>query len=233
MNEGIEIDNTHTFRNFGLKMKKRHIGNAPKDEYTERVPYSSITYDFSEIYGKSYGERILSYSFEFMCSDRTTAQDNIVEILNFFHWKGRKKLCDALMPDYYFEVREPEVQWNENHGVYTIEMIFKASPEILPFDAFLKKNVILPDVNGDEAVNSIDASLIENAYINISTGKPSGLTEEQEKIADANIDGSINSIDAGLVMGFYTACSTEKYECTKDGWTRYLNDVHGKRNEVI
>ncbi|MDE5583121.1 MAG: hypothetical protein K2J08_05410, partial [Ruminococcus sp.] len=81
MTEGITINEKHSFYRYGLRLLKRSVGNAPKDEYTERVPFSSVTYDFSGIYGRSFGERTLAYQLEFICFDKKKSQDRIVDIL--------------------------------------------------------------------------------------------------------------------------------------------------------
>lgn len=234
MKEGFTIDGKHTFYRHKLRMTKRTIGNAPKDDYTERVPFSNVTYDFASIYGQSFGERTLTYQLEFICFDKKKAQDRLVEILRWFRWKNRKNLYDDLLPDYHFEVREPDVKWSENHGIYTFDLTFKANPEIVPNRGYLEKNTTLPDVNFDGFVDAVDASMISEAYSKMSAEEDSGFDDEQKNRADANRDGSINAVDASLVSGFYAEISTTgRYSCTKEGWTEYLNDVYGGRNGVV
>ena len=64
MKHGIMISHKHSFYDYGIKMVERKIGQPQKDDHTERVPYSNITYDFDLINGKSsYGERTISYKF--------------------------------------------------------------------------------------------------------------------------------------------------------------------------
>lgn len=81
---------------------------------------------------------------------------------------------------------------------------------------------IYPDVNGDGTVNSQDALLIMDAYANIATGNPSGLTDEQEDIADCNRDGRIDSTDASLVAAFVSDCEHGKYTNNFDGWNEFM-----------
>lgn len=233
MTEGITIDGIHSFYRHNLHITKRSIGNAPKDDYTERVPFSNVTYDFSRIYGQSFGERTLTYQLEFICFDKKKSQDKIINILRWLRWKDRKNLYDDLLPDYHFEVREPEVKWSENHGVYRFDLIFKANPEIIPDKGYITKNVRFPDVNGDGAIDALDSSAIMSAYSNLSSGEPSGLTPEQELLADADMNGLIDSVDSSLVQGFYAELSTGKYENSIEGWTEYLNDVYKGRNGAV
>ena len=69
------------------------------------------------------------------------------------------------------------------------------------------------DVNGDGAVNSIDASLVMKNYVISSTkdGVPI-FTEQQEKLGNVNGDISANAVDASLIMGYYTFISTPSNE---------------------
>ena len=132
MIKGITVNGRHSFHSLGLRMLKRSIGSPPKDDHTDRVPYSNITYDFDSVFGSSsYSERVLNYKFDFTETRLKIAECRLMDILNWLHWTGRKSLCDDMMPSHHFEVREPKVIWSENHGVYTFDVTFSASPEIL------------------------------------------------------------------------------------------------------
>lgn len=238
MKEGFYVNGAHSCGTHRLRTLSRSVSSAPKDDYTERVPFSNRVYDFGGIYGRqSYGERKLNYQLEFVCMHRKKAQDRLIRVLKWLRWRGSLTLYDDLLPDYHYSVREPEVTWSEEHGAYRINVTFPAAPEISPNsnkpdnsdavglpDGIQPWDVTLPDVNGDGRVNAVDVSAILSAYSKISTGQESGLTAEQLRAADANMDGRITSADASLVMGFYTALSTGKYECSAEGWAAYLND---------
>lgn len=227
MKAALTIGNINTYHTLDLRMLKRNIGAAPKDSYKERVPFSSVTYDFGSVCGKqSYGERTLTYQFELMCFHVRRAQDTVVRIINEFHWEGRRKLIDDLLPDYYFMVSEPAVSFEEKHGIYTFTLIFKAEPAMYPNSnkMYTADTVYYPDVNGDGSVDGSDVSVVLDAYGNIGAGLPSGLDHEQEKAADADIDGAITGSDAGLVEVFYAAVGSGKYSNTPAGWAQFLND---------
>lgn len=236
MIKGIFVNGRHT-RDFGLRMLKRSIGSAQKDDYTERVPYSNVTYDFSGLYGShSYDERTLTYRFELIERHIGKAEDVLVSILNWLHWSDRVSLYDDMLSGYYFEVREPSVSFNENHGIYTFDMVFRAAPAMKPCPHKRRYNVStvrFPDIGGDGIVDASDASAIMQAYTRISTGQDSGLTPEQELLADADMDGFITAADASLVVRFYSEISTGgKYENSVSGWAEFLNDVLGGNEEV-
>lgn len=66
----------------------------------------------------------------------------------------------------------------------------------------------LGDVNGDESVDSSDASSVLEAYALSSTGKDISLTAEQKNAADVNKDGSIDSSDASTILAYYSYIQT-------------------------
>ena len=55
---------------------------------------------------------------------------------------------------------------------------------------------IIPDVNSDGKINSIDALII----LNISVGKDVSLSKEEMLNTDANGDGKANSVDALIIL---------------------------------
>lgn len=175
---GILINGKHTFSTFRLKMLRRSIGSAPKDDHTERVPFSSVTYDFDVLYGaSSYGERTLKYTFDFIETDRYFAEYRLRRLREWLHWQGRMRLHDDMLPSHYFSVREPDVQVDENHGVYTVTMTFKAAPEMHlnpECDPGYITPTVCPDVNGDGAIDSSDAAMILSAYAKIQAGDATG-----------------------------------------------------------
>lgn len=240
MIKGITVNGKHTFYAFGLRMLKRNIGSAPKDEHLERVPFSNITYNFDELFGKkSYGERKLSYEFEFIERRIEQAEDKVIGLTNWLHWDGSLDLYDDYYPNYHFSVREPDVDCTEKHGLYTLKLVFKAAPAMIPNPNKMKynaANITIPDVNGDGAVNATDSSMILTAYTNIQSGQPSGLTAEQEKAADANMDGAINAMDSSMVLDFYSKRQQTNGPYAgmslEAAWAAYLNDYFNIGGEV-
>lgn len=225
---GIMVNNAHSYRRHELRMLKRSIGSPPKDDHTERVPFSSVTYDFDEVMGSSFGERNITYQFEFLCFHREKAVEKLINIFNWLRWSGRNELYDDMLPGYHFLVREPTVSYSENHGVYSITATFKAEPDIIP-NAVSKNepspdDFNYPDVDGDGKITAADAALIADAYAKLSAGKASGLTEEQEKAADADMDTKITAADSAMVLEFYARLQAGKYEGTPEGWAKFYED---------
>lgn len=65
------------------------------------------------------------------------------------------------------------------------------------------------DVNGDETVDSSDASVVLAEYSRIATGKSSQFTKKQNIIGDMNGDGIIDSTDAAEILKIYSKNSTQ------------------------
>ncbi len=233
MIKGITVNGSHSYYNFGLRMLKRSIGSPPKDEHLERVPYSNITYDFDELFGNSsYGERQLIYQFDLMQRHGRNAEDRLVRIINSLHWKGRKELYDDLLPNYYFEVREPTVTYTEDHGIYKLTITFMASPAMLPKNSKMKytpSNVVIPDVDENGIVDNRDAAMILSAY-----SGSIDLTPEQMNAADADRNGLVDGRDATLVASFYGKASTGAYDglSVPEAWAAFMNETFGDEGGV-
>ena len=236
MNKGITVNGLHSYLRFGLKMLKRNIGAATKDDYTERVPFSSVTHDFSRIYGEpAYSERTLTYTFEFIEFRNYVAEERLTAVLEWLHFSGRQSLWDDMLPNHHFEVREPAVSWSEKHGVYNITASFRASPAMKPNPNLLytADTVNFPDINGDGMITSVDASMILEAYTKLQNGEDTGLTPAQLRACDANMDGKITAADATLVLNFYAAVQEGSYQGDIGGWVTYINDYFGMDKGVI
>ena len=63
-------------------------------------------------------------------------------------------------------------------------------------------------MNGDNAINAIDASYILTDYAKTSTNQKSDFTETQKLAADVNKDKKINAVDASYVLTYYAYYST-------------------------
>lgn len=227
MNEGFYVNGAHSYGTHKLRCLKREISEPEKDEYLERVPYSNIVYDFGGLYGEqTYGERRLSYTFEFLCFHRKKAQSRLMNIKQWLHWTGSETFYDDLLPDYHFKVREPSMSWSENHGVYTISLTFPAAPEMWRNSSEIVNapKLVFPDIDGDGAVDAYDASMILAAYAALMTGNDTGLTDEQLDACDADRDGVPTPSDSSLVLEYYAMTMVGRYKPTPEGWAEFMRD---------
>lgn len=128
---GITFDGKHSYRDFGLTVVDKVIGNPKKIKVKERVPFSNEIYDFSGIYGgQEYEERPLTYVFNVKDYDKIDFSIKKIEVLNWFMGPNRKiKLIDDYIPGYYFlaEVEEdPDFEEMRYRGKLTVD--FTAYP---------------------------------------------------------------------------------------------------------
>lgn len=66
----------------------------------------------------------------------------------------------------------------------------------------------LGNINGDDRIDAIDASLILMEYARTSGSRLASFTPVQISGADVNRDGSVNAVDASKVLGYYAATSS-------------------------
>lgn len=71
-------------------------------------------------------------------------------------------------------------------------------------------NIPYGDVDGDNAVNSVDASAVLTEYAITATGGNTTFTYYQTIAGDYDCDGSINSIDASRILAVYAQNATQR-----------------------
>lgn len=89
-----------------------------------------------------------------------------------------------------------------------VVMIFPIDTEIPILTYNISYFANLGDVNSDNMVNAVDASMVLTDYAVVSTGKPSELNENQLKCADTDANGTVNAIDASRILTYYANTST-------------------------
>ena len=128
---GITFNGKHSYKDFGLLVKERSIGNPSKIKTKERIPYSNQIFDFSKIYGgQEYEERSISYVFNLKDYDKVDLSIKRIEILNWLMQPNEKlKLVDDYIPGYYFlaEVEEG-IEYVEKRFNVDITVNFTAYP---------------------------------------------------------------------------------------------------------
>jgi hypothetical protein len=63
------------------------------------------------------------------------------------------------------------------------------------------------DINNDNTIDALDASLILSMYAEISTGKNIDVNSYEFYAADVDQNGSVNSSDASIVLSYYAYIS--------------------------
>ena len=242
MLNGITWHGLHSLIDFDATMISRDTNPPQKDRITDRPPYSSVTYDFTELFGEpSYPERTLIY--QFTISDERGIYYLKKRVNRFRKWlystSGKSALYDDREDDYHFNAVCTGFSEKYTAGVIAeITVTFQAAPFMLP-NVPLEQRAIpvsdcrFPDLDGDGRVTARDAGLVQTAAANIGAGMPSGLTEEQELLADVNRDGIINAKDSGIILEFASLCGAGRYSNDADGWTEFINFKLNRLPEVI
>lgn len=101
--KGIEINNTHTYKDLGVSISSKTIGAPTLNRITESVPFMNGIYDFSNLYGEeTYDERVLQYEFDLSDISKTKINYKKIKLINFFQKNQNTILKDDSIPGYFF-----------------------------------------------------------------------------------------------------------------------------------
>ena len=84
--------------------------------------------------------------------------------------------------------------------------------EVAASDTPSYKAYLKTDVNSDGEVNAVDASLVLEEYVEVSTGQAGELTGTMKYVSDYDNDGTISSVDASGILSTYACNSTSNTE---------------------
>lgn len=65
------------------------------------------------------------------------------------------------------------------------------------------------DLNNDDVIDAIDASIVLREYAAISSGQESSFSVTDMYTADYNCDGKVDSVDASGILAYYAANATD------------------------
>lgn len=127
--KGITFNGLHSYKDLGLLIEEKEIGNPEKEKALVKVPFSDVEYDFSELYGdQNMSTRTLSYTFNVYDAKHETTDRMIrLKIQSLNHFMNVNKmieLYDDDYPNWHFlaEVRNaPSFSEIRNLGELTIE----------------------------------------------------------------------------------------------------------------
>lgn len=131
---GIEFNGKHSYKDFGLTVSSKKIGDPSKKKIIEEVPHSNISYDFSGIYGgQTYTERSLLYVFNIIEKSLTKEEFQNIRTL-VVNWLssaiGKSTLRDDEIPYYHFMAEYVEASDYERYKNLggTLSVTFTAYP---------------------------------------------------------------------------------------------------------
>lgn len=129
--KGIKINNIHSYRDLGVSIKSKTIGQPALNRIVDSVPFMNGVYDFTEIAGfESHGERTLTYVFEIIESNKERMNAKKVQLINFFKRNtANKPLIDDAIKGYYFLInRCGDPSFKEDGLIGTLTVTFYTYP---------------------------------------------------------------------------------------------------------
>lgn len=168
--------------------------------------------DFEITFSVKQAATDIAYIFQKHKSDVTEIAENT------FVLRVAPEDTESLTPGYYYY----DLQLNIKTDVFTIALGYLQIIRDITLPPAVLPTFIYPDINGNGIVDRTDAVLIMQAYSNIQTGQPSGLTPEQEDMADCNRNGVIDSSDTSLCFRFVSDCEAGKYTNDLAGWNEFM-----------
>ena len=173
---GITYNNKHSFNDLGLTiLNTRAIETPSKIKITESIPFSNLTYDFSNLYGSNcYSERKLEY--EFLIKTHNNMELEFKRML-IDQWllssNSKTQLFDDNIPGYYYLAECISVEFEDLVKIGKLKAIFTAYPFRIGeahegnslWDNFNFELDVLQDtkftVNGSSNVNIYNPSIID------------------------------------------------------------------------
>lgn len=131
MTDQIKIGDKDSFDDFEASVATRHIGMPKKKSIKETVPFSNITYDFSDINGETYWEeRELEYVFEITADDPEELEVLKSKFAGWVMGVKEQALHDPHIPDYHFLATYDDMKVDDDEGLEktTLTVTFTAYP---------------------------------------------------------------------------------------------------------
>lgn len=101
--EGFTIDGKHSFADYGLNVKQRQLTFPTKKSIRKTVPFMSGYYDFTRINGNdTWGERLLSYTFDIIGDTPEEVEAECTRILNWLGNVHDKDIYEDCIPNYHW-----------------------------------------------------------------------------------------------------------------------------------
>lgn len=129
MKNEIIKNNKGSYKDFGITIKSKSIGNPQKKKIKEEVPFMNGTYDFSSIYGEqAYTERELTYVFNIIGLDKIQLNMRKIQVIEWLMEGGKSPLYDNTIPGFYFLAECEDVSFSEKGRVGELTVKFIAYP---------------------------------------------------------------------------------------------------------
>ena len=173
---GITYNNKHSFNDLGLTILNTRVIETPsKIKVTQTIPFSNITYDFSNLYGSNcYTERKLEYEFLIKANSSVQLEFKRMQIENWLlSSNGKSELFDDNIEGYYYNAECISTDFEDMNNIGKLKAIFTAYPFKISseyegnnlWDSFNFELDVLQDtkftVNGTSSVSIYNSSVID------------------------------------------------------------------------
>ena len=173
---GITYNNKHSFNDLGLTILNTRVIETPsKIKITETIPFSNITYDFSNLYGGNcYTERKLEYEFLIKANSSVQLEFKRMQIENWLlSSNGKSELFDDNIEGYYYNAECISTDFEDINNIGKLKAVFTAYPFKISseyegnnlWDSFNFEKDILQDtkfiVNGVSNVTIYNSSIVD------------------------------------------------------------------------
>lgn len=105
---------------------------------------------------------------------------------------------------------------NEGGYAHWVQLFMDSTVEYTDFPTIKvqsenKNNTVLAkgDINGDNRINSVDASEALTEYASVSAGRGSRFSASQITAADLNGNNRVDAVDASMILGIYAKNATK------------------------
>lgn len=128
---GFSVDGIHTLHDLGFCISSRSLSAPIKKSVRKTIPFMSGSYDFSQIYGKTfYEDRELGYVFDLISDSPSELELEITKINEFVSLVHEANIYDDDLPYYHFRgsFRTCEVERDEFGLSASVTVVFDVYP---------------------------------------------------------------------------------------------------------
>lgn len=101
----ITFDGVNSLEDYGVLIKDVNIGFPAKTKNRIKIPNTNIFYDYTDLFGDQYEERVLEYTLILIEANAMTGQEiqhKKMLLANWLMLGSQHKLEDSNIPGYYF-----------------------------------------------------------------------------------------------------------------------------------
>ena len=175
----------HSFVDYGLHVKKRHLGVPKKNSIRKKIPFMSGFYDFTKINGNiAWGERTLSYTFDIIGDTPEEVETECTRILNWLGNIHDADIYDDTMVGYHlhgsYDDATPSESEDGEHTELTVSFVchpFKISNNETVVDKY--RGTDIKTIKGQPVRPTVEALTGGYWYY-----RPNGAPIEENRRAD-------------------------------------------------